>query len=97
MLNEKEKVWETSVFEVSGLRDDGVWQIARVHLMAGMTNRTLYGGAFIEASAIGEQGLAIYRDDNPPRHGAIRGWPDSESERKLRALRLAESATLQLL
>lgn len=86
--------WETSVFRISGLSDEEIWEIG-VSVVT-ISGKTLYGRAAIRAEDVEKAGLLVIPDDNPLRHANIIGWPDEKSERKLFAERLVGSAQLIL-
>jgi hypothetical protein len=43
--------------------------------------------------AVAQQNLRVDRDDNPPRHAQVIGWPTEKSQQKLIALQLAAAVT----
>lgn len=86
---------ETSVFRVSGLDDNAIWEIGdkEVAIRRGIP---VLGRSDILASRVFSRTLKILPDDNPPRHANITGWPEEKSEQKLIAMELAEDAQLYL-
>lgn len=84
---------ETSVFRVSGLADNAIWEIGDKEV-AEKRRMSILGRADILASHVLNRTLKIMPDDNPPRHANITGWPEEKSEQKLIALELAEDARL---
>lgn len=86
---------ETSVFRVSGLDDNAIWEIGDKEVAIGRGIPVL-GRANILASRVFSRTLKIVPDDSPPRHANITGWPEEKSEQKLIAMELAEDALLYL-
>lgn len=78
-----------SVFDVGGLTCKGIRKlgigVAKEIAKKQSTSRHLYGWGEIDACAVlREANLQIERDDNPPRHANIVGWPSDAEERKYR-------------
>jgi len=73
---------ETSVFRISGLSNEGVWDIARG--IAQQLNKPLFGRADIRAFDITGQGLRVEPAPPPERHANIVGWPHEESDKAKR-------------
>lgn len=91
-LFEPNRKLELSVFYIDGLerariRDIGV-AVAERHPSA----RRLHGWGEIAASDVASAGLRTARDDTPPRHANVVGWPEDAAERKLKAQILARAA-----
>lgn len=80
-----------SVFRISGLQENEVWSIGD-----SLRAQPLSGRADISAMSVLESGLLIDADDIPPRHANITGWPEEASAIKLKAIELAEKASLRL-
>ena len=53
----------------------------------------LHGWAVLEESAIAKAELQVIRDDSPPRHANVIGWPQDAAQRRLKAQLLASKAT----
>ncbi len=83
-----------SVFRISGISVQEVWKIGET--VGSQRASSLLARADIKATAVIDIGLEIDADDIPPRHANIVGWPDEDSEIKLRAVELAEKAQLHL-
>lgn len=82
---------ETSIFRISGISDNEVWNIGEREV--GMKqNKTILGRADITASIILSNHLEIIPSEPPERHADITGWPDERSKQKQIALELAEEA-----
>lgn len=84
---------KTSVFRVSGLTPDEIWQIGD-RKVAPMRGKPLLARADISAKVVLSNGLDIAPDNNPPRHANIYKWPLEKSEQKLIAIELADKAEL---
>jgi hypothetical protein len=83
---------ETSIFRGAGLHRDGI-EAARRDAGA-LSGRTLKAWATVVARVVFEAGLDIYPDNDPPRHAAIRGWPQEKDVQLSLAQKLAVAATL---
>lgn len=86
---------ETSVFRISNLTDNEIWEIGDREVTQ-KRNKPLLGRADILAFHVLNNKLEIIPDNNPPRHANIIGWPREKSEQKLVAMELAESSQLYL-
>lgn len=86
---------ETSVFRISNLSDNEVWDIGDKEV-AQKRGKLVLGRADILAFHFLQKRLRIIPDDNPLRHANIVGWPEEKSEQKLIAMELAENAQLYL-
>jgi hypothetical protein len=95
MRNPETLLLETSVFRISHLKDDEIWDIGQREVIRN-SGRRLHGRADIILSKVLENGLSISPDDPPPRHANIVGWPDEESKQKMIAIALAAEAQLRL-
>jgi hypothetical protein len=80
-----------SVFQITDLPEIDIWSMGE-----NLRDRLLVGRADILAGYVYKADLSIDLDNNPPKHANIIGWPDEPSAVKLRALELAEQATLHL-
>lgn len=88
-LFEPNRALELSVFRVDGLVHDQIRDLGDRVVEKHPAARKLHGwGEFLE-SAVREAGLRVERDDDPPRHADIVGWPQDPSERKQRQQILA--------
>lgn len=86
---------ETSVFRISNLSDNEIWEIGD-NEVAQKRGGPLLGRADISAFHVLDKNLKVIPDNNPPRHANIVGWPEEKSEQKLIAIELAERAQLHL-
>ena len=85
---------EVSVFRVLSLDDDDVWQLA-VRWVEPSRRRRVKARAEIAAAQIRAVGLALEGAEPPPRHAAIRGWPEKAARLSLMQ-QLAANAKLRV-
>lgn len=88
-----------SVYLVTNLPENEVWTLGKSVLDQHPQPR-LYGKADVRVEAVQEQELKAFRDDDPPRHVNVVGWPsyaDGKDLLKSLAQQLAKSAKLTLL
>lgn len=78
---------ETSVFVITGLEDSQVWDIAAEHRPTTIAR----GDIAIENVLIPP--LTIVSAEPPPRHMAIRGWPEKQLAKEIQ-MQLAARAKL---
>lgn len=89
---------ESSVYRTNGCSERKVWLlgdffVARLRKDA----RALIGRGDILSHDIFKQGLKIVPVRNPhPRHAVLRDWPDDKPQQKIKAMALAQKATLHL-
>lgn len=81
----------TSVFCVEGLTESGMWTLAESNNIS-----NFHGAGIVNGSDVREAGLLLARDDDPPRHASIVGWPTEKDARKSMAQDLASRASLRL-
>ena len=82
---------ETSVFRISGISDNEVWNIGEREV--GMKqNKPILGRADITASIILSNHLEIIQSEPPERHADITSWPEEKDKQRDVALKLAEKA-----
>ena len=74
-----------SVFSIDGLPHDIVREIGRDVATRHPNARRLYGWAEIGKADVESVGLSVDRDDNPPRHANVTGWPERREDRKEKA------------
>ena len=97
MTNSATGALETSVFQVSGIMNEEIWAIGEKNVVNEVSGRQLYGRGDLHSKSVIEIGLVVEPDHHPPRHANIRGWPETKSERKLFAMKLASSARFYML
>lgn len=90
-LNEDLGRFETSVFFYDGATDEEMWPIGDENLpkppvALGRSTRR----------EIETHGLAVDRDDQPPKHGAIVGWPNEKQDQIEVSIRLDEAGCFAL-
>jgi hypothetical protein len=77
---------QLSVVHSTGLLDNEVWEIGRLHALGTQAGRDkIHGRADVPVLALVEKSLRAIRDDNPfQRHTSVVGWPDPNNpdERK---------------
>lgn len=83
----------TSVFRVLGLTPAEIWTLADRYV-GQPSGRPVIGTGTLAARVVGEVGLVLEADDEPPRHAAISGWPEEKDARKSQAQLLAAAAAL---
>ena len=89
-LFEPNKDGELSTFDVVGLSCKDKCRLGIP--VAKAQNKKLYGWAVVSCEQIREVGLQIDRDNNPPRHVNIHGWPKAREDRKSMQQELARLA-----
>jgi hypothetical protein len=88
-----------SVYQITSLPAVEIWTLGRGVLQQHPQPR-LYGRADVRVGAVHDQKLKAIRDDDPPRHVNVVGWPsygDGKDLMKSLAQQLAKSAKLELL
>jgi len=83
-----------SVFVTDGLSTTEIHEHGERHAPRQGEPPKAYG--VIAAQAVLHQKLRIDRDDNPPLHANVIGWPNEKSERKSIAQHLAAAASLHI-
>lgn len=83
-----------SVFYIDSLNSQEVQDLGLEVVRLRPDAVELHGWLEFDQSRVDEIGLLVQRDDNPPRHANIIGWPHDVPERWLKAQRLSEAATL---
>jgi len=95
---------ELSVVHSTGLPDQNVWEIGKLHALGNQAVRDkIHGRADVPVKAFIDRKLRAMRDDNPfERHTSVIGWPNSEDpdqrkqQRKLICLELSQDPTIKL-
>lgn len=85
---------ETSVSRIDELPAEDIWKIGGQISVA--RKQTLYGRGDIPASKVFAAGLDAVPAEPPPHHAIIVKWPTEKSSQKLKAMELANNATLIL-
>lgn len=80
-----------STFVVTGMEHAQIEHLGNKHV-AIPRNKTLYGWSLIKASIVRELGLCADRNDEPPGHANILGWPEAEEDIMELQLKLASRA-----
>ncbi|MFQ5754323.1 MAG: hypothetical protein ACE5HI_20245 [bacterium] len=82
---------KTSVFRISNISDDEIWDIGDLKV-APKRGKPILGRADISALYVIAKGLEVHPNEPPERHADIAGWPDEKSKQKEIALDLAAEA-----
>src|SRR5262249_13310164 len=88
-----------SVYLTTGVPETEIWSLGRAVLVEHPKPR-LYGRADVSVEAIHHQKLKAFRDDDPPRHVNVTGWPSYDLGKdfvKSTAQELARASSLTLL
>ncbi len=82
-----------SVYRTSNLEDQDIWEIGKTYVEP-ERGKPILGRADIEAQKIYECELEINPTENPhPRHANVEGWELDTEKDRLKALKLAASAS----
>ena len=81
------------MFRTSVPTEAQIWELGEVHFAA-MTGKPLLARGDILTSAVRSEELRIVRDQPPPRHAIIIGWPEDKDARMDVQNVLAAAATL---
>jgi hypothetical protein len=84
-----------SVFRIDGLDEKKIWEIG-LHDARGPSNRTLHARGDVTVAIVKGVSLHARREEPPPRHAVINGWPASKDHRMSLAQRLAAHSTLAI-
>ncbi len=88
-----------SVYQITNISDIEIWTLGQNVLQQHPQPR-LYGKADVHVRAVHRQKLKAVRDDDPPRHVNVTGWPSYGTGKDLiksMAQELARASTLNLL
>lgn len=83
---------KTSVYRTESLDENQTWAIGED--IAKARKQTLHGRGDIVATDVSKAGLRLVSAEPPPHHANIEDWPAEKSAQKLKAIDLAEAATL---
>ena len=86
--------FELSVFYIDSLTFDEVCSLGIEVVKRRPEASQLYGLAVLDESAIYEVGLQLHRDDSPPRHANVIGWPQDRQQLRFIAQQLASRAVM---
>lgn len=86
---------KTSVYRVSGLSEDKIWDIAACHVSQNQEN-PLQGRADLNVSDIVKSKLSVIPNEPPYRHADITDWHYEKSKQVLAAKILEKNAMLHL-
>ena len=79
---------ETSVFRISGITNNEIWDIGDREI-APKRNRPILSRADINTAIVISNELKVIPSEPPKRHADITDWPEEKSEQKQIALELA--------
>jgi hypothetical protein len=82
-----------SVFRTRELSEPRRWELGR-RFATSVKNKTLRGRADLSVSAVSRFSLRTLRDEPPPRHAVVTGWPDTKDARMSVAQQLAAESAL---
>ncbi len=88
----------TSVYRTSSCSEGRIWLIGDLFVARKLKpQRDVLARADVQADIILNEGLAIVPKPSPhPRHADVTSWPDDKPLQKIKAMALAEAATLRL-
>ncbi len=87
---------ELSLYRIDGLDHEEVKEIGTKYV-AEPRGKALLGFASVKAAVLFDNGLRITGTEKPhPRHANVSNWPGGTTN-KLKAIKIAEAATLELL
>lgn len=86
---------ELSVSCTDALSEEDIWPLGQLVIEQRADKVKLYGRGDLIARDVRTQKLEIKRDDKPPRHANIIGWPnESRSAQRMMAIELAAASKL---
>jgi hypothetical protein len=85
---------ETSVFRTIDLAEPDIWAIGQT--VSKDRNQQLHARGDLLVNDAVSVSLRVEPSEPPPRHANITGWPQEKDQVKLKAMELAEKATLHL-
>lgn len=85
---------EVSVFRTDTLPEPEIWAIGQG--ISTQRGQQLHARGDLLTSDVLSLSLTVEPSEPPPRHANITGWPHEKDLIKLRAMELAEKATLRL-
>jgi hypothetical protein len=83
---------QLSTYNTDDLALQEIWQIGDV-VRVEQHKETLYGRADLLAQSVYDAKLRPIRDDQPPRHVTVVGWPNDKAQQKNRAQLLAAASS----
>ncbi|OHB75844.1 MAG: hypothetical protein A2Z34_05445 [Planctomycetes bacterium RBG_16_59_8] len=90
------KLKDISVYRTHRTSETDIWSIGEAYVSSLRKDRKpVLARADLSAATITGVGLSVVPHPYPhPRHANVTGWPDDQSERKMKAVELANAATL---
>ena len=83
---------ELSVFGIDNLTGPAIRRMGLDVVRRRADAKRLYGWAWVEETAVQNPGLRVVRDDMPPRHANMVGWPDNADDRRAVVVNLARAS-----
>ena len=92
------KTLNISVFRTNGCGERKIWLLGDLFVAAKRKDsRTILARADLASMLIFKQGLNIIPEPSPhPRHANVTHWPSDKPQQKIKAMALANGATLRL-
>jgi hypothetical protein len=81
---ENDGILELSVYAIQGLPEDEIWRLAKREIP-----KSVLGRGDLAPQEVIPHGLRVNRDDVPPRHANILGWPVLKDEQNAIAVELS--------
>ena len=95
--NKKSNQLETSIFNIEGLSEKEIKDIASKSVLINLKKgRSVYGTGNIKTKDVNTAGLKAEISEPPIRHLNIIGWPEEKSKQKQIAMELSSKAVLSL-
>lgn len=95
-LDRERLVHLLSVFVIDGLAETEIWELGDTYVGRPHGRDILATGELTAKDVRNVDSLELLRDDVPPRHAHIQGWPSGKDERKILAIELAAVARLRI-
>ena len=92
------KTGESSVYRTARCSEKRVWLLGDIFVARPQKDRRpICGRADVTAKAILQQALRIIPRPSPhPRHAVVTSWPNDKPQQKVKAIALAQRATLRV-
>lgn len=89
---------ETSVYRTRGCSEGKVWQLGNLFVTRLRKDKpTLVARGDVSSGVVFNESLGIVSLHSPhPRHAVLRNWPEEKAHQKIKAMVLAQKATLHL-
>jgi len=92
------KTKDTSVYRTTRCSERKTWLIGDIFVARYRKDRrNIFGRADVGSDLVFQEGLKIVASPSPhPRHADVTDWPDDRPQQKIKAMALAQGATLRL-